>query len=501
MKSSPHNGAPAARIESEVTTSSTERTRNRRPKVALHEHRESESESQTVTSADSPIRSFDDLLAHFYASIQPRSEQRIGAEMEKFGVYTRDASPVHYAGDRGILRVLQALEADFGWEAEHETPGSPLIALKRGGASITLEPGAQLELSGAPLRTVHEIRTELEGHLNELAPISRELGITWLGLGFHPFARRADLEPMVPKPRYPVMREYLPTRGGHALDMMLRTCTVQANYDYESEADAVRKLRVALKLSPLTTAMFANSPWKEGVSAGGPTYRGRVWLDVDPDRSGLLPSMWDAKATFATYVEWALDIPMFLFKREGEKVLNTGQTFRSFWKSGFEGNHPTQADWQMHLNTLFPEVRLKKTLEIRGADAQRIGTACALPALWAGIFYDDRALAEAEALSADWTFADVNASREVLWREGLRTAFRGAPLQGLAERLLEIAEGGLARRGRTRSSDGQDERVHLAALKALVARGETPGGELSKRVGPGPRFAHDVLAAVDLSKE
>ncbi len=452
---------------------------------------------------DSPIRTFDDLLAHFHLSVRPRSEFVVGAEMEKFGVYAATAAPVHYAGERGILRVLQSLESDHGWKADRDGGDGPLIALLKNGASITLEPGAQLELSGAPLKTIHEICTELRDHLRELEPISKELGITWLGLGFHPFATRAELEPMVPKPRYPIMREYLPTRGGHALDMMLRTCTVQANFDYESEKDAVRKLRVALKLSPLTTAMMANSPWKEWAPFGGLTYRGRVWLDVDPDRSGLLPSMWKDEAGFATYAEWALDVPMFMFKRAGVKVVNTGQTFRSFWKNGFQGHHPTQTDWQTHLNTLFPEVRLKKTIEIRGADAQKAKLGCALPALWTGIFYDDRALAQAEALAHDWTHDEVAVVREVLWREGLRAPFRGAPLQGLAERLIEIAEGGLERRAFKRASDGKDERVHLARLKELVARGLTPADELLASVKASPNhatFAKDVLDAVDLAK-
>jgi glutamate--cysteine ligase len=448
---------------------------------------------------ESPIRTFDDLLVPFHEALCPRSEWRVGSEMEKFGVYAKDGGVVHYAGDRGILRVLETLEKDHGWRADAD--GGPLIALTKNGASITLEPGAQLELSGAPLKTIHETCIELRDHLRELAPISKELGITWLGLGFHPFATRAELEPMVPKPRYPIMREYLPTRGGHALDMMLRTCTVQANYDYESEADAMRKLRVSLKLSPLTTAMMANSPWREWGSAGGLTYRGRVWLDVDPDRSGLVPSMWKESATFATYVEWALDAPMFMFKRGGQKVVNTGQTFRSFWKSGFQGHHPTQADWQTHLNTLFPEVRLKKTIEIRGADAQRTAFACALPALWTGIFYDDRALAEAEALSAGWTHDEVSAVRESLWREGLKARFRDRPLAELASRLIEIAEGGLERRACKRPSDGKDERIHLARLKALAAKAATPADDVLALVSPTndhAAFAKSVLAAVDL---
>jgi glutamate--cysteine ligase len=448
---------------------------------------------------EAPIRTFDDLLSHFHLSVRPQSEFVVGSEMEKFGVYAKTSAPVHYAGDRGILRVLQTLEKDHGWKADRETEGGPLIALLKNGASITLEPGAQLELSGAPLKTIHETCTELKDHLGELAPISKELGITWLGLGFHPFATRAELEPMVPKQRYAIMREYLPTRGEHALDMMLRTCTVQANFDYESEKDAIRKLRVGTKLAPLTTVMLANSPWKERVSAGGVTYRGRVWLDVDPDRSGLVPAMWKDEASFATYVEWALDVPMFMFKRHGVKVVNTGQTFRSFWKNGFQGQHPTQGDWQTHLNTLFPEVRLKKTIEIRGADAQRTSLACALPALWTGIYYDDRAFAEAEALCDGWTHAEVSATRETLWRDGLKTLFRGAPMQALAERLIEIAEGGLERRGFKRP-DGKDERVHLARLKELVAQGKTPADEVLARVkGPSPTFAADVVAAVDLA--
>jgi glutamate--cysteine ligase len=453
----------------------------------------------TETTNDAPIRSFDDLLAPFHEWSRP-GEQRIGAEMEKFGVYRATAAPVHYAGDRGILRVLETLARDHAWKPDYEKPGGPLLALLKNGASITLEPGAQLELSGAPLLTIHEICEELRDHLRELAPISKELGITWLGLGFHPFATRAELEPMVPKLRYPVMREYLPTRGGHALDMMLRTCTVQANYDYANEAAAMRMLRIALKLSPLTTAIFAGSPWKERVAFGGVTYRGRTWLDVDPDRSGLLPSMWASDARFSTYIEWALDVPMFLFKRDGAKVANTGQTFRSFWKSGFQGFHPTQSDWQTHLNTVFPEVRLKKTIEIRGADAQQRALACALPALWTGIFYDARALGEADAMVEGWTHDEVSASRDGVWREGLRAKFRGAPLQKLAERLIEIAEGGLERRAQLRKSDGKDERVHLARLKALVASGRTPADDLLERVKPGERFEERVLDAVDLTK-
>ena len=219
---------------------------------------------------------------------------------------------------------------------------------------------------------------------------------------------------MVPKQRYAIMREYLPTRGAHALDMMLRTCTVQVNLDYASEADAMRKMHVALALAPTTTAMFANSPWKEGRPNGGMTYRGRVWLDVDPDRTGLLPMLWGRGSRFDDLVEWALDVPMFLFKRRERAIANTGQTFRSFMADGFEGERATLEDWRLHLNTLFPEVRLKRTIEIRGADGQTTDMACALPALWTGVLYDEQALAEARVFLADHVYLPAAESQRTL---------------------------------------------------------------------------------------
>ncbi len=428
-----------------------------------------------------PIRRWDDLLVPFVEACKPATEWRIGPEMEKFGVFADGFMPLPYEGECSVLRVLNNLADQHGWTPERERDGGPIIALLRGDASITLEPGGQLELSGGKSETVHQVCAELRDHLREIAPLSRAMGVRWLGVGFHPFARREDFQ-WVPKQRYGVMREYLPTRGGHAVDMMLRTCTVQANYDYSSEQDAMRKMRVALALAPLTTAMFANSPWKEGRAHGGLTYRGRVWLDVDPDRSGLLPALWKRDAGFGDYVEWALDVPMFLFKRDGRAIANTGQTFRSFQKSGFEGHHPTLEDWKMHLNTLFPEVRLKKTIEVRAADAQSMDMACALPALWTGIFYDEKALSEAEALVDGWEHDEVAGLRALVWREGLRTMFRRAPLAEVAERVLALAAEGLERRGISAATGdacgGKDETVHLARLRKLVATARTPADAL-----------------------
>jgi glutamate--cysteine ligase len=437
--------------------------------------------SPPLDPIDRPIQRHEDLLALFHAACKPRAAWRIGPEFEKFGVFEETGMPIPYEGDRGVLRIFRELTERHGWQVESEYEGGPAIALARKGASVTLEPGGQLELSGAMAETVHEVCAEFRGHLAEIAPISKELGIRWLGLGFHPFAKREDFE-WVPKSRYGIMREYLPTRGAHAIDMMLRTSTVQSNYDYENEADAMRKMRISLALSPATTAMFANSPFAEGKLHGGLTYRGRVWLDVDPDRSGLLPALWSKTARFDDYVEWALDVPMFMFKRDGKKVANTGQTFRHFWKDGFEGHHPLFSDWKTHLNTLFPEVRLKNTIEIRGADAQMTDLRCALPAVWTGILYDPRALDEAEALVDGWTYDEVSELRTRVWRDGLRAQFRGAPLANVAQRIVEIAEGGLERRG-MKSKSGSDERVHVAKLKALVAEGITPADKLIREAG------------------
>jgi glutamate--cysteine ligase len=428
-----------------------------------------------------PITSLDDLLRPFYEAIKPESQHRIGAEAEKFGVDAATGAPIQYEGERGVVAVLEALVERHGWQPEAEIPGGPLIALIRHGASVTLEPGGQLELSGAAFETIHQICAEMSGHLAELRDISNELGITWLGVGFQPFATQAEL-PWVPKQRYAIMRRYLPTRGEYGLDMMRRTATVQANYDYASEEGAMRAVRVGLRLSPLVTAMFANSPFHEGRLFGGKSYRARVWLSVDPDRQGLVPQVLEKGRRFVDYVEWALDAPMFLIKRGHEVVENTGQSFRSFMKHGFRGHRPTRKDWETHLNTLFPEIRLKKTIEVRGADSLPANLVCALPALWTGILYDGRALAEAEELTASWTTEELEAVRPAIVERALGATFRGAPLADLAQRLVEIAGGGLERRAKL-NKNGKDERAHLTRLSALVEKGWSPADALLDGLG------------------
>jgi glutamate--cysteine ligase len=436
--------------------------------------------------------SYEDLFLPFHHAMKPPEQWRIGAEAEKFGVYLATGAAVPYEGESGIVGVLGQLSSRFGWKPISESEGGPLIALERNRASVTLEPGGQLELSGAPLEDAHAIVDETKGHLDELHEVCAPLGIAWLGVGFHPFASQADL-PWVPKLRYGIMREYLPTRASRPLDMMRRTATVQANFDYESEDDAMRKMRILLRLSPIVTAMFANSPFYEGRVTGDKTERAKVWLAVDPDRQGLLPGLWKQDSRIRDYVEWALDVPMFLVKRPGRIVRNTGQTFRSFWNDGFQGEKPDLHDWELHLNTLFPEVRLKHTIEVRGGDSQTQPLAAALPALWTGILYDRIALAEADAFSETFTYAEMEALRPEIAKLGLAAPFRGKPLADAAARLLSIAKDGLTRRARL-SSDGRDETVHLAALSALVEHGVCPADELARDLPTDPSaFRAEVI--------
>lgn len=433
--------------------------------------------SASAPRDETPIRSDDDLVEIFHSSERPEEGWRIGAEAEKFGVDAESGAPLAYSGERGVTRVLQALADAGGWQPDRETPHGPVIALRRGAESITLEPGAQLELSGAPLGDVHRICAEMNAHMDELADVSRAMNLIWLGVGFHPLARQADL-PWVPKHRYSIMRDYLPTRGSGALDMMRRTATVQANFDYANEEDALGKLSVALRLSPLVNAMTANSPFIEGRLAGKKSVRGEVWLHMDPERSGLIPVLWNKpRASYRDYVEWALDASMFLFKRGDQYVANTGQSFRSFLKHGFQGHRATRADWKLHLNTLFPEARLKSTLEVRSADSLPRELACAVPALFTGLLYDARALGEATEFSASLDFEVVQSARPALVSDGLGARIGGRSARDLALRVFEIAEAGLERRARL-NAEGQSERVLLEPLRTLVERGRSPADDL-----------------------
>jgi glutamate--cysteine ligase len=449
--------------------------------------------------SDVPVRHVDDLEQIFHDAEKPSDRHRIGAEAEKFGLEAETLAPVAYSGPRSILAIFERLQARHGWSPVREADGSPIIALERGNASITLEPGAQLELSGAPWSDVHEIHREFVEHFAELGEISGDLGLSWYSIGYHPLAKPAEL-PWVPKQRYAIMREYLPTRGHRGRDMMQRTSTVQANFDYASEEDAMRKLSMVIKLAPVFAAMCANAPFSEGRVSALRSERLDVWLNMDPSRSGLLEWVWNARRPrYRDYVEWALDAGMFFIKRDQRLVLNTGQTFRQFLADGFEGERATRGDWVRHLATLFPDVRLKSTLEVRTCDALPEGLTMAVPALFTGLLYDDAALAEAEELARRVSFEAAAASRTEVPRIGLGGRIGDLAVRAVAERLIEIASLALGRRGR-RNEQGQDESVYLRPLAALVAAGQTPADQLLGGRTPGSSIDAAALAPVQVAR-
>lgn len=421
----------------------------------------------------SPHVDLDQLTALFRESEKPPAQWRIGMEAEKFGFRGQGFEPLCYEGPSGVGAIFDWLSNELGWSPLREIEQGPVLALQRGEASLTLEPGAQLELSGSPFGTVHEVADEYAEHLHEMQRVGQVFGTWFAHVGFHPTANLAEL-PWVPKLRYPIMRRYLPSKGARGLDMMQRTSTVQVNLDYASEADAMRKLLVLLRLVPLVQAMTLNSPFIEGRRSELLSERLDVWLEMDPARSGLLLALWDKPGLgYQDYVEWALDAGMFLLLRDGQVHANTGQTFREYLRDGFDGLRATAQDWRTHLGTLFPEVRLKSTLEVRCCDCLPPALALSVPALCVGLTYDstslDRAAAVAERVRAD---AAVPLQRAIA-RQGLRTPFDGATIQRSCLELLEIAHDGLERRQKLDAS-GRSESMHLAPLRELTARGQTP---------------------------
>jgi glutamate--cysteine ligase len=430
----------------------------------------------SASDEDERVTSREDLETLFVDAEKPRAEWRIGGEAEKFGVDADTGNPLPYDGPRSIRKVFDGLVGEHGWKPEAEKSGGPVIALVRGSASVTLEPGAQLELSGAPHVDVHQVVSEMEAHLREIEDVSKSMNVVWLGVGFHPTATQEEL-PWVPKERYGVMREYLPTRGSRALDMMRRTATVQANFDYSNEDDAMQKLGVLCRLSPIIHAMTANSPFIEGKVSEKKSERGDVWLHMDPSRSGLIRAMWKPRPRYADYVEWALDAGMFLFRRGDAFIRNAGQTFRSFLEDGYEGHRATFSDWVLHVNSLFPEARLKRTLEMRACDCLPMALTGSVPALLTGLLYDATSLDLVTELAARFDYDAVEQARPRLVAEGLAGRIGGEPILPVALRILELADAGLARRAKGGPA-GTDERVHLAPLVELVASAECPADRL-----------------------
>jgi glutamate--cysteine ligase len=421
-----------------------------------------------------PVESVADLVAFLRSGEKPRERFRVGTEHEKIG-FGADLKPVPHSGPRGIAAVLEGIAQADDWERGYDAGN--LVALKKGSASVTLEPGGQLELSGAPVRTIFETEREIRAHLDVLRRVSAPLGITWTSLAHHPVHDLAEI-PRMPKARYGVMRAYLPTRGELALHMMHLTATVQANLDFSSEADMVRKMRAAMAVTPIVSAMFANSSLYLGKPSGFITRREHIWRHTDPDRCGLLPFVFDEDFGYERYTQWALDVPMFFIVRDGQYRPANTVTFRQFMERGFEGHRPNAADWDLHLTTLFPEVRLKRIVEMRGADC--VPWLSALPALWKGLLYDDGALDAAFALAKDWSFAEREAALDDVARRGLAARAAGRPVLPLARELAAIASEGLRRIG---DGEGEqpDERGFLAPLLAQLERGRSLGEELVQR--------------------
>ncbi|WP_273146480.1 glutamate--cysteine ligase [Oceanicaulis alexandrii] len=420
------------------------------------------------------------LIGHIAAGEKPEDQWRIGTEHEKFGFALKDHAPLPYESDGPSVRKLLEGLTRFGWEAVEEN-GKP-VALKREGGSITLEPGGQFELSGAPLESLHETCREVNGHLREVREVADEVGAGFLGLGFSP---KWSLEetPMMPKDRYNIMKAYMPKVGTLGHQMMFRSCTVQTNLDFSSEADMVKKMRVSLALQPIATALFANSPFGDGKPNGYLSYRAHVWTDTDNNRTGMLPFAFEEGFGYEQYVDWALDAPMYFVKRNSVYQDASGLSFRDFLKGELPilpGELPVISDWEDHLSTLFPEVRLKTFLEQRGADGGPWNRLCALPAFWVGLLYDQSALDAAWDLVKDWTADERDAMRLGAAKTALKTPFRNTTLQEIAQQALAISRAGLKARQRL-NAHGENEALFLDDLDEIAKTGVSPAERLLER--------------------
>ena len=435
------------------------------------------------TIDSTPITGVAELAATLEAGCKPADAFRIGTEHEKFGFNLADLSPIPYEGPRGIEAVLTGMERLLGWERIEDNGLIIGLADPVGGGAISIEPGGQFELSGAPLENLHQTCRETNCHLAQVREVAEPLGIGFLGLGMTPTWRREEI-PVMPKSRYQIMTRYMPKVGTLGLDMMYRTSTIQVNLDFSSEADMRKKMQVGLALQPVATAIFANSPFTDGKPNGFRSYRAEIWKDTDNDRSGGLPIAFDDGFGFETYVEWAIDVSMYFVKRGSTYHDVTGTTFREFMNGALEGvipdPTPTIGDWNNHLSTLFPDVRLKKYLEMRGADGGPWRRICALPALWVGLMYDDGVLDQAHQMIRDWSAEEREALRNDVPAGGLETRFRNGRVLDLAKEMLALSREGLKRRARV-NDGGQDERVHLAAVEETLASGLSPADVMLRR--------------------
>ncbi|RUL74827.1 glutamate--cysteine ligase [Dyella choica] len=420
-----------------------------------------------------PIYGRQQLIDYLAAGEKPRDAWLIGTEHEKFGFRTEDLRPPAFEGERGIRALLEGIASRYGWEIARE--GDTPVALMRDKANITLEPAGQLELSGAPLETIHQTCLEVNTHLAEVRSVADELGLGFLGMGFQPKWPR-DQMPWMPKGRYKIMREYMPKVGSLGLDMMTRTCTVQVNLDFESEGDMVRKFRTSLALQPIATALFADSPFTDGKPNGYLSYRSNVWTDTDADRTGMLDFVFEAGFGYERYVDYMLDVPMYFSYQDGRYVDLSGKDFKRFMSGALDelpGTRATMKDWGDHLTTAFPEVRLKQYLEMRGADGGPWNRLCALPAFWVGLLYDDEALHAAWDLVKDFSREERHALRDGVPKHALKLPFRRGTVRDLAREALQIAAHGLKRRNRL-NRNGANESIFLEPLIEIVDANQTP---------------------------
>ncbi len=433
-------------------------------------------------SGGGPIERHEQMAEYLAEGCKAREDWRIGTEHEKFGYCKDTLKPLPYEGARSIRAVLEGLSERFGWAPVLE--GGKIIGLEKNGANVSLEPGGALELSGAPLETIHQTCDEVNDHLREVKSIADEIGVGFIGLGAAPHWSHDEM-PLMPKGRYKLMDSYMQKVGTMGTAMMRRTCTVQVNLDFGSEADMVQKFRVALALQPVATALFANSPFFDGGLNGHKSWRSRIWRDLDADRTGTLPFVFDEGFGFEQYVDYALDVPMYFVYRDGVYVDALGMSFRDFLKGelpALPGELPTLSDWADHLTTIFPEARLKKFIEMRGADGGPWRRLCALPALWVGLCYDQGALDSAWDLVKGWDTETREAWRVQASVAGLDAEVNGLKMYDLARQVVDIAEQGL----RTRAMPGAggllpDETHFLNALNDSLESGEVPADELIRR--------------------
>lgn len=428
--------------------------------------------------SDSPlIEGRDDLLSVFSGGEKPKADWRIGTEHEKFVYRLADHRAPSWDEPGGIRDLLMGL-TEFGWRPVLED--GKVIALSGSDGTISLEPAGQLELSGAPLATLHDTCAEAGRHLEQVKQVGDRLGLGFLGLGMWPDKTRDEL-PVMPKGRYAIMLRHMPRVGSLGLDMMLRTCTIQVNLDYSSEADMVKKFRVGLALQPLATALFANSPLTEGKPNGFKSFRSHIWTDTDPHRTGMLPQVFEDGFGYESYCDYALDVPMYFVMRDGRYIDCAGESFRAFLDGKLPqlpGEKPTIADWTDHLSTAFPEVRLKSFLEMRGADGGRWGRICALPALWVGLLYDQGALDAAWDLVKHWTIEEREALRAAVPAQAIEAPVPGGgTMRELGQRVLDIASAGLSSRA-CLDAGGTNEIGFLDPLREVIATGITPADRL-----------------------